>query len=188
MEKCLNTDKMSIEKPFSLSNDVEFKKLFEDFYIPMCVFANKYVDDIELSADIVQDCFLKFWEIKKDFFYLHQVKAFLYTSVRNRCLNELEHSKVVDEFAQKMLKDSEEGFFHDHVIEEETYRMLTEGINKLPKQMKSIMMYALEGLSNGEIAEEMNVSLENVRSLKKIAYKKLRDILKDHYYSLFFMI
>ncbi|MDR2915644.1 MAG: RNA polymerase sigma-70 factor [Tannerella sp.] len=188
MEKRVNTDKMYSEKPLSLSNDVEFKKLFEDFYIPMCVFANKYMDDIELSADIVQDCFLKLWQIKEDFFYLHQVKAFLYTSVRNRCLNEIEHSKVVNEFTQKMLRDGEEGFFHDHVIEEETYRILTEGINKLPKQMKIIMMHALEGLSNSEIAEEMNVSLENVRSLKKIAYKKLRDILKDHYYFLFFMI
>ena len=157
---------MNSEKPLSLSNDGEFKKLFEDFYVPLCVFAHKYVDDIELSADIVQDCFLKLWQIKKDFFNLHQVKAFLYTSVRNRCLNEIEHLKVVNEYTQKMLKENEEGFFHDHVIEEETYRILTEGINKLPKQMKSIMMHALEGLSNGEIAEKMGVSLEKDTLLK----------------------
>jgi RNA polymerase sigma-70 factor (ECF subfamily) len=109
----------------------------------------------------------------------------MYTSVRNRCLNEIERLKVVHEYTQKMLKENEEGFFHDHVIEEETYRILTEGINKLPKQMKNIMTYALEGLSNGEIAEKMGVSLENVRSLKKIAYKKLRDIFKNNYYLLF---
>jgi RNA polymerase sigma-70 factor (ECF subfamily) len=52
------TDKMSNRKLLSLSDDGEFKKLFEDFYIPLCVFAHKYVDDIELSADIVQDCFM----------------------------------------------------------------------------------------------------------------------------------
>lgn len=50
------------------------------------------------------------------------------------------------------------------------------------------MLLALEGMSNGEIADEMKVSLENVRSLKKIAYRKLREILKEYYYLLFWMI
>ncbi|HCC52411.1 MAG TPA: RNA polymerase sigma-70 factor [Porphyromonadaceae bacterium] len=176
---------MDTEKQISLSDDREFQELFGGFYVPLCVFANKYVEDTELAADIVQDCFLKLWQIRKDFFYLHQVKAFLYTSVHNRCLNEIKHLKVVNEFTQKMLKEKEEGFFSDHVIEEETYRILTDGINQLPRQMKSIMMLALEGLSNGEIAGELNVSTETVRSLKKIAYKKLRVILKEYYYLLF---
>ena len=171
----------------SLSNDKEFHQLFDRFYVPLCVFASKYVEDVELSADIVQDCFVKLWQAREDFVYLHQVKSFLYTSVRNRCLNEIEHFKVVNEFTQKILKDDEEGFFHDHVVEEETYRILMDGINQLPKQMKSIMMLALEGMSNGEIAGELNVSTETVRSLKKIAYKKLRTILKGYYYLLFFM-
>lgn len=172
----------------SLSNDKEFHQLFDRFYVPLCVFASKYVEDVELSADIVQDCFVKLWQAREDFVYLHQVKSFLYTSVRNRCLNEIEHFKVVNEFTQKILKENEEAFFHDHIIEEETYRILAEGINQLPKQMRTVMIHALEGLSNGEIAEKMDVSLENVRSLKKIAYKKLREILKDYYYLLFFII
>ncbi|MDR1097603.1 MAG: RNA polymerase sigma-70 factor [Tannerella sp.] len=174
------------EKRISLSDRKEFQELFDGFYVPLCVFAVKYVGDAELSADVVQDCFLKLWQLRSDFFYLHQVKSFLYTSVRNRCLNEIEHGRVVDEFAQKMLREEEEGFFYDHVIEEETCRILTDGISQLPKQMKSIMTLALEGLSNGEIAGELSVSTETVRSLKKIAYKKLRIILKDYYYLLFF--
>ena len=82
--RSVNTDKDYNKKPLSLSDDKEFQKLFDGFYVPLCVFANKYVDDAELSADIVQDCFLKLWQIRNDFFYMHQVKSFLYTSVRNR--------------------------------------------------------------------------------------------------------
>lgn len=171
----------------TLSNDVEFRKLFDGFYIPLCVFADKYIEDVELSADIVQECFIKLWQIRSEFFYLHQVKSFLYTSVRNRCLNEIEHSKIVSEYARKVIEKNKESFFHDHVIEEETYRILVGGINKLPKQMKAIMMLALEGTPNGEIAEELNVSIDTVKSLKKIAYKKLREILKEYYYLLFFV-
>lgn len=42
----------------------------------------------EQANDIVQDCFVKLWQLRNDFIYLHQVKSFLYTSVRNKALNE----------------------------------------------------------------------------------------------------
>lgn len=171
----------------NLKREDEFRHLFDDFYIPLCLFANKYVEDAELSADIVQECFIKLWQIRADFTFLHQVKAFLYTSVRNKCLNELEHQKVVHEVNEKIIAKSKEEFFHDHLIEQEAYRILVGGIEQLPKQMKAIMRLALEGISNGDIAQELNVSVETVRSLKKIAYKKLRTILKEYYYLLFFI-
>lgn len=54
------------------------------------MFANEYVCDDLLAADIVQDCFVKLWQSRDGFTYIHQIKSFLYTSVRNRSLNELE--------------------------------------------------------------------------------------------------
>lgn len=48
---------------------------------------------------------------KRRFFYLHQVKAFLYTAVRNKALNELEHSKVVYEYAQNVIEKKKDSFF-----------------------------------------------------------------------------
>lgn len=166
----------------NLNNDEEFRKLFDNFYIPLCMFANKYVGHNQLSADIVQDCFIKLWQIRGDFFYIHQVKSFLYTAVRNKALNEIEHSKIVNEYAEKIIGKSKDALFHDHVIEEETYRILTGAIDQLPKQMKAIMYMALEGHSNNDIAKELGVSVDTVKSLKKIAYKKLRVLLNDYYY------
>lgn len=52
--------------------------------------------------------------------------------------------------------------------------------------MRAIMRLAMEGKKNGEIAEYLNVSVETVHTLKKIAYKKLRIYLKDYYYFLIF--
>ncbi len=95
------------------------------------------------SADIVQDSFAKLWQIEK-IFYLHQVKHFLYTAVRNKALNELEHSKVVYEYAQNVIEKKKDSFFHDAIVEEETYRIVSEAINKLPDQMKAIMQLSLK--------------------------------------------
>ena len=119
--------------------------------------------------------FAKLWQIRR-FFYLHQVKAFLYTAVRNKALNELEHSKVVYEYAQNVIEKKRIPFFHDAIVEEETYRIVSEAINKLPDQMKAIMQPSLEGKKNAEIADRLNISTETVHTLKKIAYKKLREI------------
>ena len=52
--------------------------------------------------------------------------------------------------------------------------------------MRAIMRLAMEGKKNGEIAEQLNVSVETVHTLKKIAYKKLRVYLKEYYYFLIF--
>lgn len=169
-------------------NEQGFHDIFHKYYVSLCLFANQYTEDYDASADIVQDSFAKLWQIREDFFYLHQVKAFLYTSVRNKALNELEHSKVVYEYAQKIIEKKKDSFFHDAVVEEETYRVLTEAIDKLPEQMKAIMRLALEGKKNAEIAGQLNVSVETVHTLKKIAYKKLREHLKGYYYLLFLFV
>ncbi len=132
--------------------------------------------------------FAKLWQIREDFFYLHQVKAFLYTAVRNKALNELEASKVVYEYAQNVIEKKKDSFFHDAIVEEETYRIVSEAINKLPDQMKAIMQTISEGKKNAEIADRLNISTETVHTLKKIAYKKLRENLKDYYYFLLFFI
>lgn len=166
----------------------EFHNIFNEYYATLCAFAFQYMEDADMAADIVQDVFAKLWQIREDFFYLHQVKAFLYTAVRNRSLNELEHSKVAHEYEQKIIAKKADSFFHDTVVEEETFRILSEAIDKLPTQMKAIMKLALEGKKNAEIASQLQVSVETVHTLKKTAYKKLRKYLTNYYYCLLLFI
>lgn len=165
----------------------EFHNVFEKYYVALCLFANQYLSDSDASADIVQDVFVKLWQIKDDFLYLHQVKAFLYTAVKNKALNEIEHSRVVNEYTQRYQLQENDIAFHDSVIEEETYRILLTTIEQLPPQMKAIMKLALDGKKNTEIAETLNISKETVHTLKKNSYKKLRVLLKEHYYLIYFI-
>lgn len=151
-------------------NEQGFHDIFNKYYVTLCLFANQYTEDQEVSADIVQDSFAKLWQIRDDFCYLHQVKAFLYTTVRNKALNELEHSKVVYEYAQKVIEKRKDAFFHDAIVEEETYRIVSEAIDKLPDQMKAIMRLALEGKKNAEIADKLNVSTETIHTLTYIIH------------------
>lgn len=178
------TENISIK----LTDEAQFRFIFDKYYITLCMFANQYVEDDALAADIVQECFVKLWQLRDDFMYVHQIKSFPYTSVRNKSLNELEHTKVMNEYAQKVMEMGKDSFFQDKVIAEESYRILVDAIDKLPPQMKNIMRLALEGKTNPEIAEALNISGETVHSQKKIAYRKLRGYLKDYYYLLFYFL
>lgn len=59
------------------------------------------------------------------------------------------------------MSSKRKGFlFHDAIVEEETYRIVSEAINKLPDQMKAIMQLSLEGKKNAEIADRLNISVD----------------------------
>ena len=74
------TDYISIK----LTDETQFRSIFDKYYISLCMFANQYVENDTLAADIVQECFVKLWQLRDDFMYVHQIKSFLYTSVRNK--------------------------------------------------------------------------------------------------------
>ena len=164
------------------------KNLFDDFYIPLCLFVERYLSDAEAADDVVQEGFIRLWQQRGEFEYLYQVKSFLYTSARNSALNELEHKKVVSSYASKLLEKKEDVFFRDQVIEEETYRILVSAIGKLPEQTRKVMLLALEGNDNKEIAACLNIADGTVHSLKKIAYKRLREELKEYFYLLLALV
>lgn len=173
----------SVEK--TQSDDVKvFQEVFDKFYQTLCVFASTMVKNDALAADIVQDTFVKYWERRADFDNSLKIKAFLYTVVRHNCLNILRDGKEL------ILKDDleefeKESFFSDILIERESYRIFYNAVDSLPPQTQKIIYLALDGMKNAEIATELQVSENNVHRLKKIAYKKLKEILKDYYYLIF---
>lgn len=166
----------------------QFHDIFNRYYAPLCVFADRYVDDKALSADIAQDVFFKLWEKRRDFPDQDKIRSFLYKSVHNRALNELAHRKAHSNHAEMLNRFIVDELFHERVIEEETCRIMLEEIYSLPGQMQEIMLRALEGKQNKEIANDLGISVETVHSLKKIAYRKLRESMKDEYYFLLLLI
>jgi RNA polymerase sigma-70 factor (family 1) len=178
---------VSNDEKINLTDEQVFRNLFDRYYVPLCVFAERYVEDEELASDIVQECFARLWQKQNDFQFIYQVRSFMYTCVRNSCLNELEHRQVVSGYKETTAAYMEESTFHDYLIEEEMHRVVMEAVDKLPSQSRNIIRLALENNSNAEIAEKLSVSKETVHTLKKGAYKKLRSFLKEYYYYVLFL-
>lgn len=59
-----------------------------------------------------------------------------------------------------------------------------QAVEELPTQMRNIILYSMKGLKNHEIADKLQISEGTVHTLKKFAYRKLRESLKGINYTL----
>ena len=151
----------------------EFKALFDLHFKALCIFRNKYTQAQAISEDIVQDVFINLWNDQKVFAHVNAVKAYLYTSVRNKCLNYIRDSAKFNEKISSSMAETEEEI-SNQVIEEDTFNQLYIEIKDLPKSAQEVMLLALNGLKNQEIADELDISVNTVKTQKKIAYAKLK--------------
>lgn len=171
------------EKKNSTVHEEKFKALFREYFSSMCVFACRYLTDTELSKDIVHDVFAGLWESPGQLDHLLNEKGYLYTLVRNHCLDVLRKQSVRDKYSanvEKSEKESED-FLEIETLREETYRQLDQAINKLPDRSREILRMKLTGMKNQEIAAKLNLSINTVNTLKTNSYKMLRDMLQDKF-------
>ena len=160
-------------------NRKAFREVFDNYFHALSAFGYKFVPDPPVVEDLVQESFISFWEKRQDFDHINAVNSFLYTSVRNNCLNHVKHQAVRKKHEPALVYEleSDQNFSH-HVIEEETFNHLMTEIKLLPESAMEIMILALNGLKNQEIADELNISINTVKTQKKIAYSKLKQKLE----------
>jgi len=163
----------------------EYKDVFDSLYGSLCVFSTNYVSDLEVAKDLVQDVFIKVWEDEIEFNNELAIKSYLYTSVKNKSLDFLKSKRVkitkhmpVEELDQL----NKESFYLKEVIIEETSSRIEEAINTLPNKCAQIIRLSIKDLSNAEIAEHLKISVNTVKGQKKIAYKRLRPLLKNYFF------
>lgn len=165
---------------------LDFKHVFNQYFNSLVLFADRYLKEREECESLVQDSFLALWENRLEFPDEISIKAYLYTTVRNKALNVLKHRKVKQEYMNDILQEEDsELYYMKSVIEEETRRLIFSAIDSLPEHARKVCLLNLEGLDNQEIADELKISLNTVKFHKKNAYQLLRDKLKDKFYLLF---
>lgn len=157
------------------------KSLFEHYYVTLVLFAKNYVADIDECKDIVQGIFADLIEKKERFESIDNLKAYFYQTTRNRCLKYLRHENVKEKYSQEVKLNNCESFYFERILDEEVYMQLMSAIDRLPQQCRNVFMLVLENKSNSEIAEELGIGIETVKSHKKagkkILYKQLKNLI-----------
>lgn len=147
----------------------------------------KYVKDLDDARNLVHEVFITVWEkfdtLPRDTNY----RSYLYTAVRNRCLNHLRDTKkhlAIEHMAEH------------HYAEEsrpmeaaELEKEIELGINTLPEKCRMVFeMNRKDGLKYSEIAEKMGISVKTVEAQMSKALSVLRDHLKEFLSLIFIML
>jgi len=164
-----------------------FELLFNQLYPSMCVVAREYVKDDGIAEDIAQEAFIKLWNTRDRYENITSVKSFLYVMVKNMSLNYLKRDKLGNKFTESLNKE-DYYYFNNHIVEEETYRILQQAIDDLPHRSAIVMNLSLQGMQNQEIAERLGVSVNTVKTLKYNSMKTLRIKLKHYFFILLLLL
>ena len=167
------------------NKNMDFESLFTYNFRPLCLYALHYLGDVDASEDIVQECFATLWEKLQQGTEVSNRRAYLYMTVRNRCLDQLRKKGIPTE----SLKPYDTyGLIDDDDAQE---RSLTEArlwtaIDSLPEKCREVfVMSKRDGLKYEEIAEELGLSVNTVRNQISKALKILKEVAQK-IYSFFF--
>ncbi len=162
-----------------------FRWVFERFYVRLCAFANRFVDDREACKDIVNDVFVKFWKTEKQFQHIDHILASLYLTTKHTALNYQQGlmRSMKRDFVYQVERNEKDTYYLAEIVRTEMFNELHAAITALPENAGRIIRETyLEGKSNQEVADEMGISLQTLRNQKSRALAILRKRLnKDSF-------
>lgn len=161
------------------------KGLFDKYYKGMCYFAYTLIRDYSLAEDFVQDAFIAYFGKKEQIPSQESVvKSYLYTSVKNSILNWQRRNKVQEKYWEKTnFTEFDNVDIDNAIIETEVMEEINRIIKELPDACRTIFQLSyLEGLSNQEIADELNLSINTIKTQKRRGLNHVRSRLNPEYF------
>jgi RNA polymerase sigma-70 factor (ECF subfamily) len=138
-------------------------------------FAYSFLFDLFAAEDIVQDVFVNLYVKRESYQPIYEFKTFLFRAIRNKCIDYFRRSKIraaidINSIAEISSRPTEEAFFQS-----EREKIIFELMSNLRNDYKTALyLYAVEGVSYGEIAQIMKKTMPQVKILIFRARKKLK--------------
>lgn len=143
--------------------------------------ALRYLNNQEDAEDIVQETMLRLWKRKEKLAELKSIEAFAVTITKNLCLDKLRSKKFYG------------GEIHDNMMQtdrtpyaaaeaSDAVSKVFEIMKSLPEQQRIVLQLRdIEGYSNEEAAEMLNMNVVTLRVNLSRARKKVREELVNRY-------
>lgn len=167
-----------------------FEELYFNMQPRLFAFSKKFIENNEIARDIVQEIFFEFWENRHTTTIKSSVNAYLFRTLHNKCLNYIRDLKVREKYSSYVdikLKEAELFFFdqeqdsYKSIFFKEVQEIFNESMKNLPDSCREIFLLSrMKGLSNKEIADQLNISVRTVENQIYRALKVLKVNLKDY--------
>jgi RNA polymerase sigma-70 factor (ECF subfamily) len=158
-------------------NKEAFTCIYEQYHKMLYALSYRYLKSQAAAEDAVQHVFVKLWEHREDIIVVANLRNYLYSMTKNYILNYIrnEHNAVAHNYRMAQGTGTVEDNLFETIERKELMAAFHQAIKLLPPQKKTICLLKMEDkLSNQEIADKMQVSVNTVKTHYAQAVKLLR--------------
>ncbi len=168
-----------LKKDLSLGIEDSYEFVVNHYYNSLYRYAYSLFRNDAEAKDLVQVCFIKLWDSRKNASSIFNIKSYLYRSIYNGFIDQKRKKRelisIEEKHAGELLNWIEDSSTQEIQGKKQA---LTEAIQTLPERCKeTFKLSKQEGLDYHEIATYMGVSIKTVEAQMVKAYKILRKIM-----------
>lgn len=156
-----------------------FRKLVKEHADFLLTYLTKLTKEREVAEEIVQDVFLKIWQVRDYLVHVENFRSYLFILSRNQAL------KAIDK-ALTLKKRKAEWLQHDFSEEDARDRermmdLVDQAVAQLPSQQRKVWeMSRREGKTYAQVAADLGLSKETVKAYLKLANASIITYLRQH--------
>jgi RNA polymerase sigma-70 factor (ECF subfamily) len=163
----------------AVGNRDAFTCLYHRYFYYLYTLAMRYLKDESESEDILQQVFIKLWQMRDSGVIKDNVRGYLFAMTRNSILNYVRNKNRLLQRNYRLSQEvnEEEQDIWVMADKEDLILEMKKAIDGLPPQQKQVANLRCEGLSNQEIASRLHLSLNTVNSHYTKGLKALKTTL-----------
>ena len=179
----MNDTELKYVRRLENNDSKAFDILFTQYYPQLKHFFLGFVKDEELANDMAQDIFFKVWINRKTISKVDSFNRYLFKMAKNMIYDHYDHELVKENYEQKERERTE--YLYSDIVEEEIYAkelslLIDIAIEKMPPQRKQIFVLSRKkGLTNEEIAKQLDINKRTVENHISLAIKELKKVMQN---------
>ena len=171
------------ENRIQIKTKADFEVMFKTHYSDLCSYAHGFLKDPDAAEEVVQEVMFRIWTRRASLTIETSLRSYLFRAVRNGCLNVLKHLNIREEYKSFREREMEENqcSTEDEMIISELEQKIRVAIDHLPVERRKVFILSrYDGLTYGQIAEKLGLSVKTAENQMGKALKSLREDLSDY--------
>ncbi len=160
-----------------------FELLFRSYYAEVCDHIHRYIKDTQVVQDVAQEIFAELWRKRSNLEISGSYGVYLYRMAGSRALNHIRDNKkhwFADE-SGLIGEEAQDSTPIETLQASELSEIITKSIDSLPDRCRVVFMLSrYDGMSNAQIAEQLEISVKTVENQMTKALKVLRNVVSEY--------